>query len=451
VDRAWDVLLDVERIAPCMPGATIDEFDGEVVTGRIKVKVGPVSLTYRGTAKFTERDPDAKVMVIEASGREIRGAGTASAAVRASLEPESGGEATKVSMHTTMKLTGRPAQFGRGVMVEVGGKLVEQFATNLAQQLASETGVSAAGALSTAAAPLTSDVADRPARSTGTAEQDQDIGADTGEPVSAAAAPLTSDVADRPARSTGTAEQDQDIGADTGEPVGAAAAPLTSDVVDRPARSTRFIELLDKFTESLAEQLAPETEAETDKTDSAATALSTSDVVNRSKGSAGIFISYRRDDASYPAGWLHDRLASHFGRGQVFKDVDSIQYGDDFVERITAAVGVCEVMLAVIGSRWLTVMDTDGRRRLDNPTDYVRLEIEAALERDVRIIPVLVEGAKMPSAAELPTSLEKLTRRHALTLRPESFASDTGRLLEVLNTTLTSRHDARNVDSKAPQ
>src|SRR6516225_10133194 len=138
-DRAWDVLLDVERIAPCMPGATVDEFDGEVVTGRIKVKVGPVSLTYRGTAKFTERDPDAKVMVIEASGREIRGAGTASAAVRASLEPESGGEATKVSMHTTMKLTGRPAQFGRGVMVEVGGKLVEQFATNLAQLIAGDS------------------------------------------------------------------------------------------------------------------------------------------------------------------------------------------------------------------------------------------------------------------------------------------------------------------------
>jgi uncharacterized protein len=132
-ERAWDVLLDVERIAPCMPGASVDEFDGEVVTGRIKVKVGPVSLTYRGTAKFTERDPDAKVIVLEASGKETRGAGTASATVRATLEPESGGEATKASMHTTMNVTGRPAQFGRGVMVEVGGKLVEQFAQNLRQ------------------------------------------------------------------------------------------------------------------------------------------------------------------------------------------------------------------------------------------------------------------------------------------------------------------------------
>jgi carbon monoxide dehydrogenase subunit G len=139
-DRAWDVLLDVERIAPCMPGATVDDFDGEVVTGRIKVKVGPVSLTYRGTAKFTERDPDARVIVLEASGKETRGSGTASATVRATLEPESGGEATKASMHTTMNVTGRPAQFGRGVMVEVGGKLVEQFAQNLRQLITDDAG-----------------------------------------------------------------------------------------------------------------------------------------------------------------------------------------------------------------------------------------------------------------------------------------------------------------------
>jgi carbon monoxide dehydrogenase subunit G len=144
--QAWDVLLDVERIAPCMPGATVDEFDGEVVTGRIKVKVGPVSLTYRGTAKFTERDPEDRVIVLEASGKETRGAGTASATVRATLEPESGGEATKASMHTTMNVTGRPAQFGRGVMVEVGGKLVEQFARNLAQMITDDGAARPGGA-----------------------------------------------------------------------------------------------------------------------------------------------------------------------------------------------------------------------------------------------------------------------------------------------------------------
>jgi carbon monoxide dehydrogenase subunit G len=139
-DQAWDVLLDVETIAPCMPGATVDEVDGDVVNGRIKVKVGPVSLTYKGTAKFTERNPETRVVVVDAAGKETRGSGTASATVRASLAPDASGSGTEVTMHTTMNVTGRPAQFGRGVMVEVGGKLVEQFAANLAKLIAGETG-----------------------------------------------------------------------------------------------------------------------------------------------------------------------------------------------------------------------------------------------------------------------------------------------------------------------
>jgi uncharacterized protein len=150
--HAWEVLLDVERIAPCMPGATVEEFDGEVVTGRIKVKVGPVSLTYRGTAKFIERDPEAQVVVLEASGKETRGAGTASATVRASLEPEASGESTRVVIHTTMNVTGRPAQFGRGVIAEVGGKLVEKFADNLAQLISDSNGPGGAASASPAEA-----------------------------------------------------------------------------------------------------------------------------------------------------------------------------------------------------------------------------------------------------------------------------------------------------------
>ncbi len=106
-DQAWDVLLDVQRIAPCMPGATVDEVDGDVINGRIKVKVGPVSLTYRGTAKFTERDSETRVIVMEASGKETRGAGTASATVKASLAPQASGNGTEVTMHTTMNVTGR--------------------------------------------------------------------------------------------------------------------------------------------------------------------------------------------------------------------------------------------------------------------------------------------------------------------------------------------------------
>ena len=151
-EQAWDVLLDVKRIAPCMPGATVDEVDGDVITGRIKVKVGPVSLTYRGTAKFTERDPEAHMVLMEASGKETRGAGTASATVRASLAPDASGSGTQVTMHTTMNVTGRPAQFGRGVMVEVGGKLVEQFATNLSHLIAGDTETTPSGPDGAAAA-----------------------------------------------------------------------------------------------------------------------------------------------------------------------------------------------------------------------------------------------------------------------------------------------------------
>jgi len=132
-ERAWDVLLDVERVAPCMPGATLDSVDGDQIKGRIKVKVGPISMTYAGTARFTERDPQAHVITLEAAGKETRGAGTASATVRSMLEAR--GDQTRVIVHTTLNVTGRPAQFGRGVMAEVGGKLIGIFASNLADML----------------------------------------------------------------------------------------------------------------------------------------------------------------------------------------------------------------------------------------------------------------------------------------------------------------------------
>src|SRR6266581_195466 len=133
-ERAWEVLLDVERVAPCMPGATLDSVDGDQISGRIKVKVGPIAMTYAGTARFTERDPNAHVITLEASGKETRGAGTASAKVRSMLEGQDG--QTHVIVHTTLNVTGRPAQFGRGVMAEVGGKLIGIFASNLADMLA---------------------------------------------------------------------------------------------------------------------------------------------------------------------------------------------------------------------------------------------------------------------------------------------------------------------------
>jgi len=202
-DRAWDVLLDVERIAPCMPGATVEEFDGEVVTGRIKVKVGPVALTYRGTAKFLERDPEARVVVLEASGKETRGAGTASATVRAALEPAATGAGTQVVIHTTMNVTGRPAQFGRGVIAEVGGKLVEKFAGNLAELISADSSAPSAGA--TAAETSSADVADSAAEaSSAEVASPADAGTESGPatsavPPAAAVRPASSAAATPPA------------------------------------------------------------------------------------------------------------------------------------------------------------------------------------------------------------------------------------------------------------
>ena len=147
-----------------------------------------------------------------------------------------------------------------------------------------------------------------------------------------------------------------------------------------------------------------------------------------------IFISYRRQETAWPAGRLYDVLVEHFAAEQVFKDVDNIEPGEDFVERITAAVGSCDVLLVLIGPQWLTITDEDGHRRLDNPEDYVRLEIEAALTRKIRVIPILVDDAPMPRANQLPASLAPLVRRNAVEINPLTF--DTKRLMATVHKTL---------------
>ncbi len=124
------------RWRPACRAPPSNSVEDDVVTGRVKVKVGPVALTYSGKARFTERDEQAKSIKLEASGKETRGAGTASATVHSWLADEGGGQ-TRVTVHTSMNVTGRPAQFGRGVMVDVGGRIIERFAANLAAQLAS--------------------------------------------------------------------------------------------------------------------------------------------------------------------------------------------------------------------------------------------------------------------------------------------------------------------------
>lgn len=145
VAQAWDVLLDVERIAPCMPGATVESFDGETIEGRVKVKVGPIQVTYAGTAKFVEKDEADRRAVIDANAKEARGSGTAAATITAVLTDAGG--STDVIVTTDLQITGKPAQFGRGVMVEVGNKILGKFADCLADELA--------GRPATAAAPPT--------------------------------------------------------------------------------------------------------------------------------------------------------------------------------------------------------------------------------------------------------------------------------------------------------
>jgi carbon monoxide dehydrogenase subunit G len=164
-EQAWQALLDVEQVAPCMPGATVDGFDGEVISGKIKIKVGPVQMTYAGKARFTEKDEATKTVVLEASGKETRGSGTASATIRSSLQDEGG--QTRVLVRTTMTVTGRPAQFGRGVMAEVGGRIIGKFASNLAAELSGEGATQQAESAGTAATPAeTTQVVSTPAAGT---------------------------------------------------------------------------------------------------------------------------------------------------------------------------------------------------------------------------------------------------------------------------------------------
>jgi carbon monoxide dehydrogenase subunit G len=174
VAQAWDVLLDVERIAPCMPGATVDSFDGETIVGKVKVKVGPIQVTYAGTARFSEKDEAARRAVIEANAKEARGSGTAAATITAVLT-DSGGSSTDVIVTTDLAITGKPAQFGRGVMAEVGNKLLGRFADCLADELtggtpepAAEPGAEAAPASAATPGPNDDPAAAVAAATTGT-------------------------------------------------------------------------------------------------------------------------------------------------------------------------------------------------------------------------------------------------------------------------------------------
>jgi len=132
---------------------------------------------------------------------------------------------------------------------------------------------------------------------------------------------------------------------------------------------------------------------------------------------ARVFISYRRRDNAYVAEMLRDAVEERFGRNEVFFDLDNIPFGVDFREYIANAVGSCDVLLVVIGDQWLHLTGDDGKRRLDNPSDYVRVEIESALKRDIPVVPVLIEDARMPSETDLPEPIKAMAFRNAAEIR----------------------------------
>jgi carbon monoxide dehydrogenase subunit G len=150
-EDAWRVLLDIERIAPCVPGAMITSADGDNYQGTMKVKLGPVGLTYKGSLSFKSRDEAARIAVIEGGAREARGNGTAKATVTCRLAESAGG--TDVFVETELDITGKPAQFGRGVFTEVAGALIGQFAANLAAEITASVGAATATADVAAAEP----------------------------------------------------------------------------------------------------------------------------------------------------------------------------------------------------------------------------------------------------------------------------------------------------------
>ena len=151
---------------------------------------------------------------------------------------------------------------------------------------------------------------------------------------------------------------------------------------------------------------------------------------------SGIFISYRREDAAGPAHRLYERLADRFSAASVFIDVETLEVGDEFGQVIEEKVGFCDALVAVIGPRWLDAVDGTGRRRLDDPDDWVRREIAAALDAGTKVLPVLVDGARLPERRALPAAVARLADHQVLDLRTDRFDRDADRLIAALEALL---------------
>lgn len=251
VDRAWPVLLDVERVAPCMPGAALDSIDDDEFKGRLKVRLGAMTITYRGSARFTGRDESSRTVTIEGTGKEARGSGTASATVQARLHDE--GAQTRVTVHTKLNVTGRPAQFGRGILSEVGGKLVKRFADNLAEELVRDetpAGGTGAATVTGAGAP------------TGAAGTPSAPGAETAEDATAARPEAAEDTGApaEPGPGTGApATTPAEAGAQPATPADASGAVAAERAPEerrhRPAAEA--IDLLEVAGPSIAKRVGP--------------------------------------------------------------------------------------------------------------------------------------------------------------------------------------------------
>jgi len=151
-----------------------------------------------------------------------------------------------------------------------------------------------------------------------------------------------------------------------------------------------------------------------------------------------IFINYRRQDSEGYVGRLYDHLVQHFGRDEIFMDVDSIAPGKDFVQALDEAVAGCDVFISIIGPIWMTAADDTGQRRLDQWNDFVRMEIASALKQDKTVIPVLVGQAKMPAPKDVPEDIAALCRRNAIELSHHRFGYDVDRLITAIRSTLSA-------------
>jgi carbon monoxide dehydrogenase subunit G len=248
VDEAWQVLLDVERMAPCMPGAALTSVNGDEFTGTVKVKVGPITVTYNGEAKFLSKDDATHRAVIEAKGKESRGSGTAGATVTTQLVGE--GSTTKVRVETDLNITGRPAQFGRGVMSEVAAKLIDQFAKCLEDEINSAPAAPAAptasvangstAAKKTTGAKKTTAATSAPARKTAAAKK------------AAPGAPATDATDAPPPAPSAPVPQEESTIADARTDDGPARAATPS-----PRPPAEPIDLLEVAGGSVAKRLAP--------------------------------------------------------------------------------------------------------------------------------------------------------------------------------------------------